>query len=237
MLRNGSDMGSGMPPDPNHGDDKGASDSLAVAVQRVHLDITPEQVAQLDAYRERLWQHNENVNLTRHTTFDKFVSRDIIDSKALADLIPTGRRVLDVGTGGGVPGIVLAILRPDLKVSLSESVGKKATIVQSIVRDIRLPIEVYHARAEDVLEGARYHTLVARAVAPLARILHWLAPHWDSFDELLLIKGRSWIEERADARRRGLLAPLELRRVATFTTPLTGGESVVLRLWKAAEMG
>jgi 16S rRNA (guanine527-N7)-methyltransferase len=68
-------------------------------------------------------------------------------------------------------------------------------------------------------------------VAPLWKLLTWLAPHWRAFDELLAIKGKSWVEERGEARHRGLLKNLELRKAATY--PMPGdppGESVILRL-------
>ena len=73
------------------------------------------------------------MNLTRHTTLEKFVGRDVVDSYQLGKLLEQGERVLDVGTGGGVPGVVLAILRPDLSVSLCESTQKKARAVEAIV--------------------------------------------------------------------------------------------------------
>src|SRR4029453_17337716 len=79
------------------------------------IRLKPEQVDQLDLYRRLLWSWNERMNLTRHTTLEKFVTRDVIDSQQLAALLRRGERVLDVGTGGGVPGVILAILRPDLK--------------------------------------------------------------------------------------------------------------------------
>jgi 16S rRNA (guanine527-N7)-methyltransferase len=73
---------------------------------------------------------------------------------------------------------------------------------------------------------------VARAVAPLPKILTWLAPHWDAFDRLLIIKGPSWVEERAQARHHGQLHGLELRKAATYETPGTGAESVILKIWR-----
>ena len=107
--------------------------------------------------------------------------------------------MLDVGTGGGVPGVVLAILRPDLTVSLCESTQKKARAVEAMVGELGLPIPVFATRAEEVLEITTFDTLVARALAPLHKVLTWLRPHWDAFDRLLLIKGPSWVEERAEA--------------------------------------
>src|SRR6187401_3195731 len=98
--------------------DSPAEETLSAALARHGLTLPAEQVAQLDRYCRLLWEWNDKLNLTRHTDYEKFVSRDLIDSLELAKLLRPGEEVLDVGTGGGVPGIVLAILRPDLKVTL-----------------------------------------------------------------------------------------------------------------------
>jgi 16S rRNA (guanine527-N7)-methyltransferase len=204
---------------------------LAAALAAHDLEISPEQVELLDRYRQALWRWNEQLNLTRHTTLDKFVGRDVVDSLELANLIATGRRVLDVGAGGGVPGIVMAIVRPDLRMTLAESTQKKARVLQSMVDELGLAIEVFGVRAEELLELRTFDTLVARAVAPLWKLLTWLAPHWQAFDELLAIKGKSWVDERGEARHRGLLKNLQLRKAAFY--PMPGdppGESVILRL-------
>jgi 16S rRNA (guanine527-N7)-methyltransferase len=144
--------------------------------------------------------------------------------------------VLDVGTGGGVPGVILAIVRPDLKVSLCESTGKKARAVEEMVRALGLPVRVYSSRVEDVLEITTFDTLVARAVASLAKILTWLKPHWAAFDQVFLIKGRSWVEERGEARHYNLFHGLELRKAATYETPRTGAESVILKIWRSDKL-
>src|SRR5688572_10484878 len=114
---------------------------LAATLAAYNIELLPEQIELLDRYRIALWRWNEQLNLTRHTTLDKFVGRDVVDSLELAKLIPQNRRVLDVGAGGGVPGIVMAIVRPDLRLTLVESVQKKARVLQSIVDEIGLSLE------------------------------------------------------------------------------------------------
>jgi 16S rRNA (guanine527-N7)-methyltransferase len=198
------------------------------------IDLAEEQIELLDRYRRLLWSWNERLNLTRHTTLEKFVTRDVVDSYQLSLLLERGERVLDVGTGGGVPGVVLAILRPDLAVSLCESTQKKARTVDAIVAELRPAIPVFATRAEELLAVSTFDTLVARALASLRKVLLWLAPHWDAFDRLLLVKGPSWVDERAEALHRGLLRGLELRKEATYQTPRTGADSVILSIRRTA---
>src|SRR4051812_15858007 len=205
-------------------------DALKEMLVGHQIDVADGQVEQLDRYRQLLWSWNERMNLTRHTTLEKFVARDVVDSYELSKLLERGERVLDVGTGGGVPGVVVAILRPDLSISLCESTQKKARAVEEMVNELGLPVRVYPNRAEEVLEITTFDTLIARALAPLPKILGWLSPHWEVFDRLLLIKGRSWANERDEARQAGLLRGLELRKASSYTTPGNDAESVILSL-------
>ncbi len=204
---------------------------LQAAHAAQQIVATTAQVELLDDYRRLLWSWNERMNLTRHTTIEKFVGRDIVDSHELGKLIEHGDRVLDVGTGGGVPGIVLAILRPDLSVGVCDSTQKKAKAVESIVGALGLQVPVFPNRVEEVLEITTFNTLVARALAPLVKVLTWLRPRWDAFDQLLMIKGPAWTEERDTARQAGLLRGLNLEKAATYSTPATGAESIILKIW------
>jgi 16S rRNA (guanine527-N7)-methyltransferase len=207
-----------------------AGDTLRDALARHGIELADDQVQLLDRYCRALWSWNEKLNLTRHTTFEKFVSRDVVDCLALEPFLDSGERVLDVGTGGGVPGAVLAILRPDLEVALCDSVAKKAKAARAIVEETGLDVEVYHAPAQELLGREQFGTLVVRAVAPLAKLLRWFAPHWDAFDRLLVIKGPAWIEERKAAHDAGLLRRVHLRKVASYPLPGTDSQSVILSI-------
>lgn len=204
--------------------------TLAEALTAAGIELPEEQIEQLDRYRQLLWEWNEKMNLTRHTTLEKFATRDVIDSLELGKQLSKGERVLDVGTGGGVPGVVLAIVRPDLKISLCESVQKKFKAVSAIVAELGLECPVYGSRAEDLLEAMTFDTLIARAVAPLRKMLWWMQERWESFDRLLLIKGRNWPDERGEARHHGLLKDKQLRKVGEYTTPGTDAVSVILEV-------
>ena len=199
------------------------ADTLRDALARHQIELPDETIELLDRYCRSLWVWNEKLNLTRHTSYEKFVARDVVDSLALEPFLDAGASVLDVGTGGGVPGIVLAIVRPDLKVALCDSVAKKAKAVRAIVQEIGLDLTVHHAPAQEVLLRHHFDTLVARAVAPLSKLIRWFAADWDAFERLLVIKGPAWVEERQAAREAGLLKHLEMRKLAEY--PLSGSES------------
>lgn len=211
------------------------TESLAEALQRHGIALLPEQIDALERYCDRLWDWNTRLNLTRHTNYEKFVARDVIDSLQLANLLGPGERVLDVGTGGGVPGIVIAILRPDLKVWLCDSVAKKASAVAAIAKEAKLPVEVRHARAEELLASQQFDTLVVRAVAPLSKLLQWFKPSWQRFGRLLVVKGPQWIAERLEARQKNLLKGLVLRKKASYPLIGTLSESVVLEIKPGAD--
>ena len=207
------------------------TNDLLQSLDQLGIELQTNQIAQLEHYCQALWTWNKRLNLTRHTDFATFANRDVVDSFELSKLLKEGESVLDVGSGGGVPGVLLAILRPDLEISLCESVQKKVKALESIVDEVRLPLAIHPARAETVLQDLRFDTLVARAVGPLWKICQWFQPCWDSIGRILLIKGPRWVDERHEAREKGLLRSLELRRVVTYPMVGTDSESVILQLW------
>ena len=205
---------------------------LAEVVSSHDMQLPDSQIGQLARYCELLWDWNERINLTRHTTLEKFVTRDLLDTMQLAQLIDQKEAVLDVGSGGGVPGILLGIVRPDLKIALSESVGKKTRVLENLVEELELPIAVHQARAEHLLRDKHFFdVLVARAVGPLWKICRWFEPHWPTMGRLLAVKGSQWVDERHEARQQGLMKGVQLRRAATYCSPATGANHVILKLW------
>jgi len=211
------------------------ADAIVAEADRLGLDLPAAAPPRLAAYASRLWVWNERLNLTRHTDAARFVARDVADAVALCPQLAAGERLLDVGTGGGVPGVLLAVLRPDLAVELSDSVGKRAKAVAAIVQEIGLRIPVHEQAAQQVVAAAAgagrpFDTLVVRAVAPLAKLLGWFEPLRESFGRMLVIKGPRWEAEKADARHRGLLKQLTARRIASWPLPASDGESVLLEI-------
>jgi 16S rRNA (guanine527-N7)-methyltransferase len=135
--------------------------------------------------------------------------------------------VLDVGSGGGVPGIPLAIARPDLHVTLLDATEKKVAFLRAVVAELGLAnVDTVCGRAEDVDLGATFDVVLARAVAKLPTLLGWTAPFAKRGGRLLLIKGeRAEIELKAAAKR---LRQLRCEHERTVPTPT--GRIIVLRV-------
>lgn len=205
--------------------------SLKQTIESMDLPVPEPAICQrLSDYCDALWKANETVNLTRHTTLEKFVARDLVDTIAVSRLIPAERKVLDMGSGGGVPGMVLAILRPDLDVTLTESVGKKAVALQAIASEIKLDTEIYNSRAEKLLEDFSFDFTTVRAVGAIHKICTWLADVWPSAGKVLAIKGPNWKNERNEAAEKGLLRKIDIEVVAEYSSPGAEWSSYVLQL-------
>lgn len=194
------------------------------------ISVPDDQAKKLAQYCRLLWDWNSRLNLTRHTDWEMFVTRDLIDTIELAKHIPQDARIMDVGSGGGVPGIPLAILRPDVKVSLCDSVGKKALALKDMVKSLGLKIQVHSDRAEAILKRYHFHFVTARAVASIVKMIGWFSNSWGAIGKLLLIKGPRWVEERSEAEEAGLLKKVEVEPIASWSTPGRDGQSVLLRI-------
>jgi 16S rRNA (guanine527-N7)-methyltransferase len=159
-------------------------DAARDALQRLQIALDDHQLDQLDRYLTLLLETNQQVNLTAVRDADAAWDRLIIDSltvlPALDDL-PTGARIIDVGTGGGLPGIPLAIARPDLHVTLLDATGKKCRFLEAAVQALELPhTRVVQGRSESLAHQAEhrqtYAAAIARAVGPMNVLLELTLP-------------------------------------------------------------
>ncbi len=204
---------------------------ISELIERFELEIDSACHEQLSVYCHSVWQFNKQLNLTRHTDYEKFVTRDLLDSWQVSLLLKENEEVLDVGTGGGVPGLVLKVIRPDLQITCAESVKKKAAALAQIAEAAQIDVAIYDTRAESLLEDFRFDAVTARAVGPLWKICTWFEGHWVSMGRLLAIKGPKWIEEKAEAEERGVLGQVDMKVVSEYPTPQTEWQSTILKLW------
>lgn len=136
-------------------------------------------------------------NLLSQRALDELESRHIAESEAFGASLPPNSRVLDLGTGGGFPGMVVAITRPDLRVTLLDATRKKVEFLEEFAERDGIAVETLTGRAEDLhaTYGGRFDIVTARAVAPLDRLIGWALPFLRPGGELHAIKGARWAEE------------------------------------------
>lgn len=142
--------------------------------------------------------------------------RHLLNSAVLSDFLPLGARIVDVGTGAGLPGLVLAIRRPDLRVDLVEPMQRRVEFLDEVIAELGLGtgVRTIRGRAEDAaVRRAVGHSdwVVARAVAPLDRLVGWCFPLLSAGGTLLALKGASATEEVG--RCGGALRRLGARRI------------------------
>lgn len=181
-------------------------------------------------------------NLVSKRARDELWSRHIPECVAFAGLLDSnGGRVLDLGSGGGFPGIVIAIVRPDLEVHLLDSVAKKTAFLRAQAEVLNLSITVHTGRAEDLARDARlagsFRNVTARAVAPLHRLVPWASPFLSPGGTLFAIKGARWEQELSDAGAVIRRAGLDVIPPALDVDTSTGEVPLVVRLRRPAEPG
>lgn len=156
----------------------------------------------LDIYADMLRDWQKRMNLVGPATLEDIWGRHFADSAQLAALVPAGRRWLDIGAGGGFPGLVLAAMERGSFI-LVESVAKKARFLEAVRAALGLSdrVEVINARVES-LPPLGVDVATARATAPLATLFDWAIRHVRPGGLFLFPKGRRWAEEVAAARAR-----------------------------------
>lgn len=153
-----------------------ASDRLGLAVRYAELLATEGVVRGLIGPREapRLWD------------------RHILNSAVLSEAIPEAATVCDIGTGAGLPGLVVAIARPDVRMTLVEPLLRRTTFLTEVVAELGLDhATVVRGRAEDLHGSATFDVVTSRAVAPLDRLLDWSMPLVAPTGSVVAMKGQS----------------------------------------------
>lgn len=200
------------------------ADTLAAGLAALGLPLDEGARARLLAYRDELARWGRAHNLTGVRDPERMVPVHLLDSLALAPLV-RGARVADVGSGGGLPGVPLAIARPDLEVTLIEPRARRALFLAHIARTLALGnVIVERCRAEDAPPGARYDTVVTRAFGTLAEFVAAAGPLCAQGGSLLAAKGR---DPRAET---AALPPGWRAEILPLVVPGIDGERHAVRL-------
>ena len=181
---------------------------MSVALILKYLpEITDEQKQQFEKLEQLYTEWNEKINVISRKDMDGLYEKHILHSLGIAKIMPfaDGTKVLDIGTGGGFPGIPLAILFPEVSFTLIDSIGKKIKVVEAVSEGLGLKnVTAVHGRAEKLKE--KFHFVVSRAVTQMPEFLRWLKGKFEKeqFNEkhngVLYLKGGDLAEELAGLR-------------------------------------
>lgn len=147
-------------------------------LQQYFTDFTPQQTAQFAALKDLYAEWNEKINVISRKDMDNFYEHHVLHSLAIATQFEFAKdmQVMDLGCGGGFPGIPLAIFFPETNFHLVDSINKKLKVVEGIATSIGLKnVSVQHSRAEDI-KNRKFDAVISRAVAPLKDLWRWSKP-------------------------------------------------------------
>ncbi|NNG20100.1 16S rRNA (guanine(527)-N(7))-methyltransferase RsmG [Naumannella sp. ID2617S] len=208
-MTQGSEPTSAAEPgsDAGVGAGAGAGDELRVA-----REVFGDRFELAERYRDLLAAEGIEWGLIGPREVDRLWSRHILNSAALTEVLPTGAEVADIGSGAGLPGIPLALARPDLGITLVEPLQRRVNFLNLAVDKLGITdrVGVIRGRAEDF--GGSFDVVTCRAVGPLDRLLRWCVPLLSPTGALIALKGASAADEVRGVekvlRKQGLRAEL-----------------------------
>lgn len=202
---------------------------MSAAAQRKLRELDPgvsrETLGRLETMVETLLHWQKAINLVGRATLGDVWTRHILDSAQLAPMIPAGAKSLvDLGSGAGFPGLVLAALRPELEVTLIESDARKSAYLGEAARKMGLPKQprIVISRIE-AAPPAQADVVTARALAPLGQLLAWADRHRGSPAICLFHKGKGWQAELTEATQHWDIE-------CTPQVSVTDSDAVILRI-------
>lgn len=173
-------------------------DLIAQIFKNYNFELNNKQIEQFYSYYTFLIQENEKFNLTAITDPLEVIVKHFVDSVLAEKYIKNSARIIDVGTGAGFPGVPLKILRPDIKVTLLDSLQKRVNFLNQLIDKLQLKeINAVHARAEDYVkeEREKFDVALSRAVAQIPTLSEYLLPYVEIGGKAIMYKGLNIDEE------------------------------------------
>lgn len=198
--------------------------SLIKKAEIVHISITEDQAKLFYQYMVLLVEWNEKINLTAITEPEEIILKHFIDSLTILPFIEENKKILDIGTGAGFPGIPLKIVSPSSNVTLLDSLNKRILFLNEVMKELSLEnIYAVHGRAEDFAHDNRenYDIVVSRAVARLNVLLEYMLPLTKIGGKAICMKAFDVEEELKEAKKAIQILGGELEKIEEIKLPET----------------
>lgn len=201
---------------------------LQSKAEQLGIRLSEKQLEQFQCYYERLIEKNKVMNLTAITEYEEVVDKHFVDSILLGSVkeLSGKKRVIDVGTGAGFPGIPLKIVYPELEITLLDSLNKRVKFLNEVIEELGLTgIQTVHSRAEDLAQDAvhrqQYDICVSRAVANLSTLSEYCIPFVKQGGYFISYKSTQIEEELKQAKKAVQVLGGTLEQVETVQIPGT----------------
>ncbi len=209
-----------------------------------NIDISDRQVSLFQQYFEFLIEWNERINLTSITKKEDVFIKHFADSIALLKFVDlSGLSIIDIGTGGGFPGVPLKIMCPECKVVLADSLSKRISFLQDLIKNLELDgIIAIHGRAEDLAREddlrEKFDIVTSRAVANLSTLSEYCLPFVEKDGLFVSYKSGNIDDEISDARNALGILGGNIEKVEKYTIPFTDYDRslVFIRRIKSTDM-
>ena len=210
-------------------------EKLIQELSQNNISFDEKRIDLLFSYMKYTLETNEKFNLTAITNEDEFVEKMIFDSAlVLSNTDLSNKKVIDVGTGAGYPGMVLRILEPNVKMSLLDSTKKKIDFINVFALANNLPINPVVDRVETYsrMHIEEYDLAVARAVAPLNILLEIITPLLKVGGEFIAMKGANYQEEIDQASKALKKLDVEITNIEEYVLPESQEKRVLIHIKK-----
>lgn len=215
---------------------------LKESVLKWQIELNERQLEQFYMYKELLVEWNEKMNLTAITDDYEVIIKHFVDCLQCSKVISNEKSIIDVGTGAGFPGMVLAIYYPEIKFTLLDALNKRLVFLAEVVNKLNIKnVEIVHGRAEETVRiNNLYHTYdasVSRAVANLPVLLEYVSPYVKVGGKCIVMKGDSFEEEIKLASNALNTLKLKVKEKAPYSYTVNNEEynRVILGIEKVGE--
>ena len=208
--------------------------------KKINVQLNDEQIKKYFDYMALLLDWNEKINLTAITEVDDVILKHFVDSMTVLKYIENEKSIIDVGTGAGFPGIPIAIMKKDVKITLLDSLNKRINFLNEVCRELKLNnVDTIHGRAEEIGKNKehreKYDIAVSRAVANMSTLSEYLLPLVKIGGKCICMKGSEIEQELEQAKFAIKELGGKIEKVEKFTLPDSDMERNIIIIKKIKE--